>query len=86
LTLFGADLTQTLEPRLYYLRVPYRDQSDLPVFDTVLPALDFPALFRSNSYVGGDRQSNANNLTLALTSDQVPLSIEAAARRGHQLL
>jgi len=68
LTLFGTDLTQTLEPRLYYLRVPYRDQSDLPIFDTVLPALDFPALFRSNGYVGGDRQSNANNLTVALTS------------------
>jgi len=68
LTLFGNDLTQTLEPRLYYLRVPYRDQSDLPVFDTILPAFDFPSLFRSNSFVGADRQSNANNLTLALTS------------------
>jgi len=68
LTLFGNDLTQTLEPRLYYLRVPYRDQSDLPIFDTILPAFDFPSLFRSNSFVGADRQSNANNLTLALTS------------------
>jgi LPS-assembly protein len=68
LTLFGSELTQTLEPRLYYLRVPYRDQTDLPVFDTVLPTFDFPSLFRSNAFVGADRQSNANNLTLAMTS------------------
>jgi len=68
LTAFGTALTQTLEPRLYYLRVPYRDQTDLPLFDTQLPSFDFPSLFRSNSFVGADRQSNANNLTLALTS------------------
>ena len=68
LTLFGTALTQTLEPRLYYLRVPYRDQSGLPIFDTQLPTFDFPSLFRSNSFVGADRQSNANDLTVALTS------------------
>ncbi|MBU6198938.1 MAG: LPS assembly protein LptD [Xanthomonadaceae bacterium] len=68
LTLFGTALTQTLEPRLYYLRVPYRNQADLPLFDTQLPSFDFPSLFRSNSFVGADRQSNADNLTLALTS------------------
>ena len=68
LTLFGTALTQTLEPRLYYLRVPYRNQADLPIFDTQLPSFDFPSLFRSNAFVGADRQSNANNLTLALTS------------------
>ncbi|MDR3389478.1 MAG: LPS assembly protein LptD [Rudaea sp.] len=65
---FGGDFTQTLEPRLYYLRVPYRNQDDLPVFDTQLPTFDFPSLFRSNSFTGADRQSNANNLTVALTS------------------
>ena len=27
----------TLQPRLYYLYVPYRDQSSIPVFDTALP-------------------------------------------------
>src|SRR3546814_8516938 len=30
-TLFGNDSIQTLEPRVYYLYVPYRDQSELPV-------------------------------------------------------
>ena len=65
---FGRAFTQTLEPRLYYLRVPFRDQADLPIFDTQLPTFDFPSLFRSNTFVGADRQSNANNLTLALTT------------------
>ncbi|MEP6940018.1 MAG: LPS assembly protein LptD, partial [Rudaea sp.] len=68
LKLFNTDLTQTLEPRLFYLYVPYRNQNDLPNFDTQLPSFDFPSLFRTNSFVGGDRQANANNLTLALTS------------------
>ena len=67
-TWFGNSFTQTLEPRVYYLRVPYRNQNDLPIFDTQLPTFDFPSLFRNNAFVGADRQSNANNLTLALTS------------------
>jgi len=66
--LFGEDMQQTLEPRLYYLRVPYRDQSDLPVFDTQPISFDFGQLFRTNRYTGADRQTDANNLTLALTS------------------
>jgi LPS-assembly protein len=66
--LFGSDFIQTLEPRLFYLRVPYRDQSDLPIFDTQLPTFDFPSLFRTNTFVGADRQINANNLTAALTT------------------
>lgn len=66
--LFDTDLTQTLEPRLYYLRVPYRNQNELPIFDTQLPTFDFPSLFRTNTFVGADRQTNANNLTAALTT------------------
>ena len=66
--LFDHDLTQTLEPRLFYLRVPYRNQNDLPIFDTQLPTFDFPSLFRTNTFTGADRQTNANNLTAALTT------------------
>ncbi len=65
---FGDEFTQTLEPRLYYLNVPYRNQANLPIFDTQLPTFDFPSLFRTNTFTGADRQSNANNLTVALTS------------------
>jgi len=66
--LFGRDFVQTLEPRLYYLRVPYRNQDDLPVFDTQPISFDFPELFTTNRFAGADRQMDANNLTLALTS------------------
>ncbi|ARP84391.1 LPS biosynthesis protein [Bordetella genomosp. 8] len=68
-TLFGKDSIQTLEPRLYYLRVPYRDQSKLPVYDTALADFSFAQAFEENIYTGGwDRIANANQLTAALTT------------------
>jgi LPS-assembly protein len=63
----GGDL-QTLEPRLYYLNVPYRDQSSLPQFDSGEPDFDFVQLFERNRYSGQDRIADANHLALALTS------------------
>lgn len=59
---------QTLEPRLYYLYVPVRDQSDLPVFDTGNYDFNFWALFRDNRFNGPDRMGDANQLALALTT------------------
>jgi LPS-assembly protein len=68
-TLFGNNSIQTLEPRLYYLRVPYRDQSRLPVYDTTLENFSFEQAFSENLYAGGwDRIANANQLTMALTT------------------
>ena len=58
----------TLEPRLLYVYVPYRDQSGLPVFDTGLPDPNFVSLFRANRYVGGDRVGDANRLAVGFTS------------------
>jgi LPS-assembly protein len=58
----------TLEPRLLYLDVPYRDQSQLPVFDTAIPDLNPVQLFRTNRYVGADRVSDANQVSFGLTS------------------
>jgi LPS-assembly protein len=66
--LFGQSYTQTLEPRLYYLYVPYRNQDGLPLFDTNLMTFDYWQLFSTNQYSGADRQMNANNLTGALTT------------------
>lgn len=66
---FGdSNLRQTLEPRMYYLYVPDREQSDLPVFDTAAMDFSFAQLFRENRYTGADRQADANQLTLALSS------------------
>ena len=64
----GSGLLQTLEPRLYYLYVPYRNQNALPVFDTGRPDFDFPQLFANNRYSGEDRISDANQLTTALST------------------
>jgi LPS-assembly protein len=71
---------QTLEPRILYTYVPYRDQSTLPVFDTGLPDLSFVQLFRSQRYVGGDRISDANQLAVGATTRLVD------AESGRQLL
>ncbi len=62
------DLIQTLEPRLYYLRVPFRDQSQSPNFDSAIADLNLAQLFSENSYVGGDRFSDANQLTAAVST------------------
>jgi LPS-assembly protein len=65
---FGETLTQTLEPRAYYVYVPYRNQDNLPVFDTGLADFNFPQLFTENRFGGGDRFGDANHVTLAVTS------------------
>ena len=61
-------MTQTLEPRVYYLRVPYRDQSDMPLFDTALADFNFAQIFSENRFSGGDRFGDANEVTVALSS------------------
>ncbi len=65
---FGPTLTQTLEPRLYYLYVPVRDQSLIPVFDTGISDFNFAQIFGENRYSGGDRIGDANQATAMLTS------------------
>ena len=65
---FGESLTQTMEPRLYYVYVPYKNQNHLPVFDTALADFSYPQLFTENRFSGGDRFGDANQVTLALTS------------------
>jgi LPS-assembly protein len=65
---FGERLTQTLEPRLFYVYAPYRDQSQLPLFDTALADFNYAQLFTENRFVGGDRFGDANEITWALTS------------------
>ncbi|MGN6382928.1 MAG: LPS-assembly protein LptD [Dyella sp.] len=67
-SLFGTSYTQTLEPRLYYLYVPYRNQDNLPLFDTQQLSFDYWQLFSPNQFSGADRQMNANNLTGAITT------------------
>lgn len=60
--------TQTLEPRLFYLYVPYEEQSQLPDFDTGDFTFGFAQLFATNRFTGADRQTDANQLTLAAST------------------
>ena len=62
---------QTLEPRLYYLYVPFRDQSRLPNFTTAEKDFSFAQIFTDNRFVGGDRVGDANQITLGLTSRMI---------------
>jgi LPS-assembly protein len=64
----GGDLIQTLEPRLYYLYVPYREQDDIPVFDTTLPLFSYSELFRDNRFSGIDRIGDANQVSFSLST------------------
>lgn len=65
---YGRDFLQTLEPRLYYVYIPRRNQTDIPVFDSGLADLSLSQLFTENQYTSVDRINNANQLTLAVTS------------------
>jgi len=59
---------QTLEPRLFYLRVPYVNQSEIPLFDSSELDFSISQLFRENRFSGADRIADANQLSMALTS------------------
>ena len=67
-TLWGRAFLQTLEPRLYYVYIPFRPQDQLPNFDTALADFNFAQIFNENKFSGGDRINNANQLTAAVTS------------------
>src|SRR5688572_8899113 len=67
-TIRGDRYVHTLEPRLYYLNAPFREQDDIPAFDTTQLTFSWGQLFRDNRYTGADRQTDANQLTLALTT------------------
>ncbi|MCA3155720.1 MAG: LPS-assembly protein LptD [Burkholderiales bacterium] len=65
---FGSDLLQTFEPRLFYVKTPYKDQTAAPLFDTGVPDLNFAQLFSENRFSGLDRVADADQLTVAVSS------------------
>lgn len=76
----GSGWLQTLEPRLQYIYIPFREQSDLPVFDTIEPDFNMVQLFRTNRFLGHDRLADTSQVNLGVTSRV----LEAA--NGRQLL
>lgn len=66
--IFGRALTQTLEPRAFYVYTPYRDQSLLPVYDTSANDFSFTGTYLETPFSGNDRIADNNLLTLGATS------------------
>lgn len=60
--------THTIEPRLFYLYIPYQNQTAIPVFDSAEYDFNFNTLFRENLFSSVDRVMNANQVTAAVTS------------------
>src|SRR5262249_2011088 len=67
-TIGGLAMTQTLEPRVYYVNIPYRDQSSIPNFDSGLQDINFTTIYSQNQVAGSDRINDANQITLGVTS------------------
>ena len=66
--LFGRSLVQTLEPRAFYVYTPFRDQSTQPNYDTATNDFNFATIFTENAFVGHDKISDNNLLTLGVTT------------------
>jgi len=66
--LFGVNYTQTLEPRLFYVYTPFRDQSQFPLFDTVQTDFGYGQIFSENAFTGNDRIADNNKLTAGVTT------------------
>ncbi len=65
---FGNSFTQTLEPRVYYVYIPFREQNRIPNFDTAVADFNLAQIFTENQFTGGDRINDDNQLTAALSS------------------
>ena len=64
----GSSRVQTIEPRLLYVHIPFRQQSGLPVFDTIEPDVNLVQLFRKNRFLGVDRISDTDQVSVGVTS------------------
>jgi LPS-assembly protein len=82
-TLFGTALRQTLEPRAFYVNTPFRDQNALPNYDSGAKDFNFATIYSENAFVGNDRISDSNLLTLGVSTRFLnPASGAEVARFG----
>ena len=80
---FGTRFRQTLEPRAFYVNTPYREQSRLPNYDSGAKDFNFATIYTENAFVGNDRISDSNLLTLGVSTRLLhPDSGAEAARFG----
>lgn len=78
---FGRAFRQTLEPRAFYVYTPYRNQSDLPNYDSAANDFSFATVYTENAFSGNDRISDSNLLTLGVTSRLIDPDTGAEAAR-----
>ena len=62
---------QTLEPRILRVYIPYRNQDDFPIFDTIVPDMNGIQLFRKNRYIGQDRLGDTSQISYGITTKVV---------------
>ena len=67
-TMANAGRIQTIEPRLLYVHIPFRDQDSFPVFDTIAPDINLVQLYRKNRFLGIDRIGDTDQLSVGVTS------------------
>ena len=79
---FGQEVTQTLEPRFYYVYIPFRDQDQIPLFDTAIADFNYAQIFSENMFSGGDRINDARQLTAAVSSRMLLPSSGQEVLRG----
>jgi LPS-assembly protein len=65
---FNRAYMQTLEPRIFYVRTPYHDQSNLPNYDSGAKDFSLTTIYSENPFVGNDRIADMNRLTMGVTS------------------
>jgi LPS-assembly protein len=80
--LFDRKMTQTLEPRLFYTRTPFRDQTDIPLFDTGISDVNFTQFFTENRFSGQDRVGDTNQLSAGLISRLIEADGQERIRLG----
>jgi LPS-assembly protein len=67
-TVFGREFLQTLEPRAFYVYTPFRDQNNLPNYDSAQMDFNFATIYSENQYGGHDRIADNNLLTLGVNT------------------
>ena len=67
-SLNNNDWIQTLEPRLFFLHVPFEDQTGIPDFDSARLIDSYSNFFRTNRFSGADRIGDARQVTIGLSS------------------
>jgi len=80
-TYFGRKFRQTLEPRAFYVYTPFRDQQQLPNYDSAANDFSFATIYTENAFGGNDRISDNNLLTLGATTRLLDPDTGAEAAR-----